>query len=41
MVGSRVQQTCIASVEKAAEVVRNGKGGTGLEAWQPRAEGAQ
>jgi hypothetical protein len=28
-------------VEKAAEVVRNGKGGTGPEAWQPRAEGAQ
>lgn len=41
MVGSRVQQTCTASVAQAAEVVRNGMGGTRLEAWLPRAEGAQ
>jgi hypothetical protein len=40
MVGCRVQQTCTACAEKAAEVVRNGKGGTGLGLWQARAEGA-
>jgi rhodanese-related sulfurtransferase len=28
MVGCRVQQTCTACAEQAAEVVRNGKGGT-------------
>jgi hypothetical protein len=35
MVGCRVQQTCTAHAEQAAEVVRNGKGGTGLGLGMP------
>jgi hypothetical protein len=35
MVGCRVQQTCTAHAEQAVEVVRNGKGGTGLGLGRP------
>jgi hypothetical protein len=39
MIGCRAQQTCTACAEKAAEVVRNGKGGTGFGQWLARTEG--